>query len=112
MNNKYRIKKRKQFAYMYRVGRADHTKYLSLITTPTKLNQLKVGVSVSKKVGKAVKRNLVKRRILAIFKDMMPKVDSKHNYIIIAKAGCAELPFSDLVEQMNQLFARSGLIHD
>ena len=58
-----RLKKRKEFAYLYNHGNAKHTDNLTLVYLPTKSRALKVGFSVAKKIGKAHTRNFVKRRL-------------------------------------------------
>ena len=112
LNKKYRLKKRKEFAYIYRVGKPTHTKYLTLVSTPTKLKDFKIGFSVSKKVGKAFARNLVKRRLTEIFKPLIDNLDSKFNYVIIAKAGCAELSFEELSKELHVLLCKCGHLNE
>ena len=48
-----RLKKRKEFAYLYNNGTAKHSEHLTLVYLPTKHRPLKVGFSISKKIGKA-----------------------------------------------------------
>ena len=107
LSKEYRLKKRKEFAYIYRVGDATHTKYLSLISTPTKRN-VRIGFSVSKKVGKAYMRNLIKRRLTEIIKKHLPNMDQHYNYVIVAKVGIADLTFSQLANDVELLLNRSG----
>ncbi|MBP5651352.1 MAG: ribonuclease P protein component [Clostridia bacterium] len=108
LNKQYRLKKRKEFAYMYRKGDASHTKYLTLVVVPTKMDHARVGFSVSKKVGKAYKRNLIKRQLTEIIKTTLPHMDAKYNYIVIAKPSITELNFAGIREEVLSVLKRSG----
>ena len=108
LNKQNRLKKRKEFAYMYRKGDAVHTKYLTLIITNSYFKQARLGFSVSKKVGKAHTRNLIKRRLTEIVKTMMDNITPKYNYILVAKPGVDELSFESLQKEVKTLFTKSG----
>lgn len=95
-----RLKKRKEFAYLYNNGKAKHSEHLTVVYLPTKHRPLKVGFSVSKKIGKAHTRNLVKRRLRAIMKDIVPTLSNNFNVVIIAKAGVDIVPFADLRNEL------------
>ncbi|RAX53865.1 ribonuclease P protein component [Helicobacter sp. 16-1353] len=59
-----------------------------------------IGLSVSKKIGKAVERNLIKRRIRAIYslflQDFLSSNSAKFIFIIIAKEQIKQTPFLSL----------------
>ena len=58
-----RLKKNKHFNYIYKNGTSIKLGVLSLVYTKTKFKPFKVGFSVNNKIGKAVVRNKVKRRL-------------------------------------------------
>lgn len=63
-----------------------------------------VGFIVSKKVGKAVERNLIKRRFRAIIQKLLSQ-KTKFVFIIIAKEKINQIPFYKLeVDIKNTLF--------
>ena len=112
LNSENRLRKRKEFAYLYNNGTAKHTNHLTLVYIPTKHRKLKIGFSVAKKIGKAHDRNFVKRRLRAIVRDIVPNLPDNYNVVIIAKAGIKDLSFAELKSQTNQLFAKSGLLNN
>ena len=69
MQKEYRIRKNGQFQYVYRKGSAAGAKEMTLLYI--KAPRLQVGFSVSKKVGIAVVRNRVKRRLRAAFRSSL-----------------------------------------
>ena len=88
-----RLKKRKEFNYLYNNGTAKHTKNITLVYNPTKYRMIKIGFSVSKKVGKAHLRNLIKRRLREIVRLFVPVLKDNFNVVLIAKAGIENIVY-------------------
>ncbi len=76
------------------------------VPLPTRL-----GLTVSKKVGDAVARNLVKRRLRELFRLHKGWFPPARDIVIIARPGTAALPWEVLCRELEQLcrksFARS-----
>jgi len=101
----HRLKKKKQFAYIYRKGNKKSTRFLSLFVTESKFSSYKIGYSVSKKIGKANVRNKVKRRLKEIVRTSdFPK--KNHNYILMVKEGVENLSFIELKNQVKEIFSK------
>ena len=65
----------------------------------TQRQESKVGLSVSKKIGNAVTRNKIKRRVRAILRDYQKdfrEIERGFGIIFVAKAGVDMLSFSEL----------------
>jgi len=58
-----RLLKSKDYKRVYDAGKRRVGRFLQLFYCPNELNRCRFGISVSKKFGKAVERNLLKRRI-------------------------------------------------
>lgn len=110
LKKQFRLTKRKMFGYIYKNGTPKSADNMVLIFTPAKAKQYKVGFSVSKKIGKAHTRNLIKRRLRESFKLIMPSVDTKHNYVIVAKPSICDKTFNEIHQEMFSLFKKSGMI--
>ena len=67
---------------------------------------VKFGLTVGKKVGNAVKRNLVKRRLRSIITDLLPGIRPGYSYVIVAKSGVDAIPYAELYEECANLFGR------
>ena len=104
-----RLRKRKEFAYLYNNGTAKHTSHLTLVYIPTKFRAIKIGFSVTKKIGKAHIRNLVKRRLRAITREIVSTLKDNFNVVIIAKVGIDSVSFAEMKSQVNYLFEKAGL---
>ena len=99
----HRLKKNKQFTYLYRKGKKSFTKHLTLYTISSKFRDYKIGYSVSKKIGKANVRNKVKRRMKEIVRTNM-FAKSYNNYVLVAKEGIDQISFLNLLEEIREIF--------
>ena len=66
----------------------------------------KFGLSVGKKVGNAVVRNLVKRRLRAIVTELLPDIKKGYSYVLVARSGIQDAPFQSLRRDVCDLFGR------
>src|SRR5204862_4962822 len=61
---------------------------------------VRVGFTVSKKVGTAVERNRVRRRLRDIVRrSPTPRLRAGHDYVLIGRRSALELPFERMVEE-------------
>lgn len=110
LNRENRLRKRKEFAYLYNNGEAKHTEHLTVVFLPTKRRSLKVGFSVAKKIGKANTRNLIKRRLRSIVREIVPTLPDNYNMVVIAKSGIENISFAELQKESMILFSKTGLV--
>lgn len=88
------LKTKKEFDFVYKNGLKWYCKYFIIYLYKDKtLDGFKVGLSVSRKIGNAVKRNLVKRRLRSLLQSI--KEYSGFRLIIVARQGILELSFMD-----------------
>ena len=77
-----------------------------------KENHLPIGprfaLSVPKKFGIAVKRNLMKRRIRSIFDSLNIKKD--YDVFVVAKQQSSTISFKQAEEELTSLFERANLV--
>ena len=109
MDRSYTLKRHKEFRYTYARGRAQSTPLCTLVYAKSRSETVRIGFSVSKRVGNAVRRNRAKRRMRACVTPMVPNVTGGYNVIFVAKAGVPDAPFAELGKQMETLIRRAGL---
>ncbi|MBQ8748848.1 MAG: ribonuclease P protein component [Clostridia bacterium] len=112
LNKKNRLTKNRHFQYIYKKGSKVYGKDLYIVYATTKIKPCKVGVVVSNKVGKAVKRNKVKRRIRAIVNEILPKLKNDFNYIIVAKPEIIDLDFKKMKSEIYSVFKKGNLLNE
>ncbi len=75
-------------------------------------NILRVGFTVTKKIGNAVLRNRIKRRLReALRMAEIPTTVSGFDAVFIARGEAALMPFKDLILQMNHAFLQDCKQH-
>ena len=110
LKSENRLRKRKEFAYLYNNGSVKHTVHLTVVYLPTKHRKLKIGFSVAKKIGKAHTRNLIKRRLRDIVRNFVCRLPDDFNVVIIAKSGIENIPYSQLKQETFDLLNKTGLL--
>ena len=107
MQKQFRLKKRAAFAYVYRKGEKASARDLLLLSAKSK-EGLKIGLSVSKKVGNAVTRNRVKRLLREAIMPLTDRIDDGFMYVIVAYPSIAEKAFFSVSKSVEQAFSRAG----
>jgi ribonuclease P protein component len=108
MQKIYRLTLNGSFKYIYRKGNVMCSKLLVLYRVPA--HNLKVGITVGKKVGNSVVRSLVKRRISESFRLLIPKISKNYNYVIVARSECADASYSEINSDIIYLLEKSGVL--
>jgi len=68
---------------------------------------MRVGFTVSRKVGNAVRRNRARRRLKEAAARVMPRAGLPgHDYVVIGRQGTLTRPFALLLSDMEQALAR------
>ena len=105
MKKRYRLKKNGAFQYVYRRGKSVACRDLVMLCA--KSRGLQVGISVSKKVGKAVVRNKVKRRLRECFRPYLGDVKNGL-YVIVARPSAAGATFQSLQRDVDYLLRKQN----
>jgi ribonuclease P protein component len=111
LNRINRVKKTKEFNYIYKKGKFYSCSYFTVHYVDTKLPNAKIGISVSNKVGNSVMRSKYKRLISEIVRVKLPILAVK-NYVITLKAEATEVDFRVLNEEFNKFLIKCDLVKD
>ena len=109
MNRSYSLKRHKEFRYTYARGRSHSTPLFTLVYAKSRNETVRVGFSVSKRVGNAVQRNRAKRRMRAALTPMIGEISGGWNVVFIARPEVLDAPFAEIGKQMESLLRRAGL---
>ncbi len=102
-----RLNKHGSFAYVYRNGKRFAEADVVLVCVPAR--SARVGFSVSNKVGKAVVRNKVKRRLRAAVGSRISRI-AGCQAIFVANTSAADKSFGALDGEVESLLKRAGLL--
>jgi len=106
----YSLRRNKEFRYVYRKGRSVSDSYMVLVYVPTKTPHLKVGFSVSKKLGNSVQRNKIKRRMKEAFFSVFDDVSLNCLLVFTPREKAKELNYRQIEMSLNKLLKKAGLI--
>ena len=96
MNKRQRIKKNEDFQKVFKKGKSVANRQFVVYVMPKPEQQyFRVGLSVSKKLGNAVKRNEIKRYIRQSLLELRDDLRQDVDYVIIARHGAAALDFHE-----------------
>ena len=107
MQKQNRLKKRAAFAYVYRKGEKASAHNLLLLSAKSR-EGLKIGLSVTKKVGNAVTRNRVKRLLREAVGKIIDRIAADYMYVIVAYEGLAEDDFATVCKSVEYAFEKAG----
>jgi ribonuclease P protein component len=77
---------------------------------PEQASQLKVAFCVGKKLGTAVRRNRIKRKMKHAFLALKDQVKSGYKLIIIARGRVEEQEYARLCRSLQELINQAGLL--
>jgi ribonuclease P protein component len=83
-----RLSRSGEFDRVYRDGSSHATRYLVLYGFPRKdeeADDVRLGVSVSRKVGGSVDRNKVKRTLREAFWALGERLPERHDFVLVAR---------------------------
>ncbi|MBI5846861.1 MAG: ribonuclease P protein component [Nitrospirae bacterium] len=104
------LTRRGEFKHVFEQGRKFPSRHLILYVHPNGLQQSRLGFVVSRKVGNAVTRNRVKRRLREIFRKLLAESVLCCDIVVVARSMAAEAEFLDLDRSVRRVF--SGLKHE
>ena len=80
------LKKNSDFRRLYAKGKSAVTPYLVVYARPNRLGENRLGYTVSVKLGHAVVRNRVRRRLREIYRLNAPQLRQGHDIVIVARS--------------------------
>ena len=108
MHKTYRLTQRASFSYIYRKGSRSSDALFTLYYV--KAYNLKLGVSVNKKVGNSVVRNKVKRRIKEAFREIIPLITPEYNFVVVARQGINNASYQDIKQGLIKVLQKENLM--
>jgi ribonuclease P protein component len=97
-----------EFERVYRRGAAYRGRLFSVHAFPNELGTPRLGLSVSRKVGNAVTRNAVRRRLKEVFYAALPGIPDNLDIVVSARPSAAEVGLAELNEEFERSLRKLG----
>ena len=107
-----RLTDRRDFVRVQSEGRRVRSGHIAVLVLPTPDappgSPPRVGFTVSRKVGNAVVRNRVRRRLRELARSHSQCLSPSFDYVVIAYPAAADAEFARLRDELGDLFVRAG----
>jgi ribonuclease P protein component len=111
MKTDRRLKKNKEFQSVFKRGISNaNRQFVVYYSERTNGPNFRVGISVSKRVGNAVIRNRIKRRVREVIRELEDDLSEGKDYVIIARKPTADMSFHQIKSSLIHVLKRSGVL--
>ena len=86
--------------------------FLVLYAKPNKLTINRVGITVSKKLGHAVVRNRVRRRLREVYRLNEEQFQQGWDIVVVARSRCIDADFQSITKAYLALAAKAGILKE
>ncbi len=100
------LRKRRDFESVFRDGVTAGSRYLVMYAKPNELSFNRLGLSVSKKIGKAVTRNRIKRLLKEAMRRVLEDVPQDYDFVLVAKKPSLEVELNDFIRDIKRFLSR------
>lgn len=99
-----RVRKSSEFGVVMRRGTMRQTPHFKIRALQNTFGRVRLGLVVSKRVGNAWVRNLVKRRLREYFRLNRQLLPPSMDLVLIAKTGAGSIDSETLIQELNSVF--------
>lgn len=112
MERKYRLRKNLEFKKVYSGGKNFWNRNLTLYIKKNGLEESRFGITITKKVGNAVVRNKIRRRIKEIYRLNFYRIKDGYDLIFIPKKNVLEISYDELESAVIHILRISRMLKD
>lgn len=109
MKKKNRVKKSYEFQQLIHEGNKLVNQSFALYFKEKVEAEARIGITLSKKIGNAVERNLIKRQVRMMCQDLIPVDTYPNDLIVIVRFGYKDLSFSENKNNLEKLLIKATI---
>lgn len=104
------LKKNKEFQRAYRVGKNFVSPILVTYVVRNKMNKVRIGITTSKKTGKAVLRNRSRRIIREAYRQLFESLSPGYDIVFVSRAKTCEMSSCDVYNIMSEHLLNANVL--
>lgn len=104
------LSENKDFRRIYARGKSFVAPILVTYVLKNRCNHVRVGITTSKKIGNAVKRNRSRRVIRAAFREIAPNIKDGYDIIFVARARTPFVKSTDIIKVAESQLKQAGIL--
>ncbi|EJO17803.1 MULTISPECIES: ribonuclease P protein component [Streptococcus] len=112
MKKSFRVKREKDFKAIFKDGASFANRKFVVYQLENQQNHFRVGLSVSKKLGNAVTRNQIKRRIRHILQSVKGSLVEHVDFVVIARKGVETLEYAEMEKNLLHVLKLSKIYQE
>ena len=112
MKKNFRVKREKDFKAIFKEGTSFANRKFVVYQLENQKNHFRVGLSVSKKLGNAVTRNQIKRRIRHIIQNIKGSLVEDVDFVVIARKGVENLEYAEMERNLLHVLKLSKIYRE
>lgn len=112
MKKNFRVKREKDFKVIFKDGTSFANRKFVVYQLENQQNHFRVGLSVSKKLGNAVTRNQIKRRIRHILQSVKGSLVEHVDFVVIARKGVETLDYAEMEKNLLHVLKLSKIYQE
>ena len=112
MKKSFRVKREKDFKAIFKDGTSFANRKFVVYQLENQQNHFRVGLSVSKKLGNAVTRNQIKRRIRHILQSVKGSLVEHVDFVVIARKGVETLEYAEMEKDLLHVLKLSKIYQE
>lgn len=112
MNNTTSLKRNNDFRRIYSRGKSFAGGYTVVYMSKNRLDSNRVGLTVSKSIGKAVTRNRLKRLMRESLRQLEDKLPKGYDIIIVSRSRAVGKSQMQIMKDMEYVMRKLGLIEN
>lgn len=112
MRKAYRVKKEADFQKVFHKGVSTaNRQFVIYVLEKKEQAHFRVGLSVGKKVGNAVTRNAVKRKIRQSITELKPNLKQDKDFIVIARIPAAKMTTKEVKKSLTHVLKLAKMLN-
>lgn len=104
------LKENRDFKRIYFRGKSFVGPVLVTYVLKNRTGNVRIGITTSKKTGKAVQRNRARRVIRAALAELMPQINAGYDIVFVSRGKTAFVKSTDILRCMKKQLKEAGVL--